>query len=177
MSLDSGIHTTTTPIISPTIFPGHDLRPIWTPSPTIYYVPSESLTPTLIPDSDDSREVLRVIERELECIILKDLVCLRKLYASDAVVVDVAGTPDDRTDDIEYKGWNSIYSRYLKIFYYGWESVRLVNLTISVEGNEADAVHEGVYINGRYYDRHIGRYHLVKDEGIWVITRLEFNYR
>lgn len=153
-----------------------------TPSPSATTTMTPATLPTLrpLPDPGWSEEQLRVfsvIRRELDSISARDLYALQTIYMDDAVVVDKRGTPDDKTDDLTYVGWDEIRQRYLKTFNYDWLRVTPVNLQVSVDHDTAFALHEGLLVNNNAYNRHITYYELRRIGTEWRIARLEFDYR
>lgn len=150
------------------------------PSPTTTTTPASLPTLEPLPDtnwSEQQLEVFSVIQRELNAIIANDLPALSRIYAEDALVVDVRGTPDDPTDDLVYQGWDEIRQRFLKTFAYDWLKATPVNLKISVDQETATAIHRGLMVNDIIYNQHVAYYELKKITGEWRIVRLEFDYR
>ena len=116
-----------------------------------------------------------IIETEVNAAVELNLAVLESIFASDAIVVNRQGTPNDEDDDIIFEGWETIKTHHYMGFqiHFAPEEMTLVDLTIGINGDVATAVHKGVILNGEYLDD-ISVYTLEKRRGRWLITQLEF---
>lgn len=144
------------------------------PEPTVLSTPiPSSATPDLPPPIPDPEQVRATILNEVNGTIAQDLILLKSLYTTDAIVIDRNGTPDEPGDDTTWRGWANIERRYLAFFSAGFSSLTLTDLSIQMNGNQATGTHRGVVLDGTLYpDR--GIYTLEKINDQWLITRLEY---
>src|SRR5262249_55041098 len=100
--------------------------------------------------SVDIQAVQTVIDAEVRGTSQEDFTLLRQLYAPDAVIIYRGGTRDT-SDDRTWKGWDAIQQRYLlEIFpYLRRRPYTLIELSITVNGEQATATHQGTLVEGR----------------------------
>jgi hypothetical protein len=120
--------------------------------------------------------VVAVVDAEGEAVRQQDVDALAALWSPDGTVRDAAHTPDDRSDDREWAGWEAVRGRYLTdVFAYVTEPTlttrpHTILPQVTVNGDGAEVVVFGP--DGRTPQ---DRWQLRRAGGTWVIASLTFN--
>lgn len=115
--------------------------------------------------------IRQIIEAEAEVIVETDLDILDSIYAADAIVIHCPAPVE--MPDVIHEGRERIRERYAKFMSLGWKSVSQVDLSITVVGNKATAVSQGIVVNAEDFIKFTSRFTLEKENNQWVITRFE----